>query len=142
MIVGGRRSEDRRMRAVAERVSAAWSEIGWSWQLFDEILSKEMGLDVRTLELEFTSGRISGVSVYSDCGERVIIMVPDSASLMHRIHAAAHEAWHLIEGHHGCVSGRGEDAAESFAFRVGERVAARERCSSATWNWLETVGAV
>lgn len=130
------------MRAVAERVAAAWGEIGWSWQLFDEVLSNELGLEVRTLEMAFTSGKLSGVSAYSDCGQRVIIMVPDSTSLTHRIHAAAHEAWHLLEGHRGCTRGPDEDAAEAFAFRVGERVAARERCSCSTWNWLETVGAV
>lgn len=141
-MIGGLRSEERRLRSTAERVAAAWSEAGWSWQRFDKILSEELGLAVRTLEMPFQSGDLTGISAYSDCGTRVVIMVPDSTSLTHRIHAAAHEAWHVLEGHVGCTDGAGEYAAEKFAFRVGERVSARQRCSSGTWHWLETVGAV
>lgn len=125
----------RRMDAIAERLARAWCrEEGWQWQAFEELVSTEVGTTVSTIvTANFVSGEVSGAAIWSPCGERAFIVVPDSVSIDHAIHVSAHEAWHLIANHAGCTDGDGECAAEQFAERVGERVRTRRQGMSGQW---------
>ncbi|QHN28983.1 hypothetical protein GII33_23155 (plasmid) [Gordonia pseudamarae] len=110
---------ERRLRACAVRVAAAHSPVdGWQWARWDELVGVEVGISVHTVRTEFLeSGEITGVALRGTTLCRIVI--PASVSLEHQIHVAAHEAWHLIDGHDRCQEGADEAAAERFAGYVG-----------------------
>lgn len=125
----------RRMDAIAERLADAWCpEQGWQWAHFDDLVSAEIAVEVRTILTDsLTSGEVSGAALRSDCGRRAFLAVPSTVSQDHAIHVAAHEAWHLIANHDGCADGPGELEAEGFADRVGTRIRTRRRGKCGQW---------
>jgi hypothetical protein len=103
------------------RLAAAISpEGGWSWEAFEIRLAKELGCPVRCITSDsLVSGEVTGAALRTSRGTAVIV-IPANVSEAHRIHIAAHEAWHLLAGHDGCdQNSRREAQSEAFATTVG-----------------------
>lgn len=103
------------------RLAAAITPEGdWSWEAFELRLSKELGCAVRCITSEsLSSGEVTGAALRTGHGTAIIV-IPAGASLAHRIHIAAHEAWHLLAGHEGCdQNSRREAQSEAFATTLG-----------------------
>lgn len=110
------------------RVAAAITPEGeWTWSEFERRLGHELGVPVSCIEWdEFTSGELTGAAVWCPDRSGAKIVVPRRATLLHRIHIAGHEAWHLIEGHDRCDPYSGDErAAELFGTRLGVYVSGR-----------------
>ena len=103
------------------RLAAAITPMsGWSWDDFESRLGEQLGCEVRCITSEsFDSGEITGAALRTGDGTAIIVS-PANVSDAHRMHIAAHEAWHLLAGHEGCdQNARREAQAEAIATTVG-----------------------
>lgn len=103
------------------RLAAAITPEGdWCWEDFEHRLTRQLDCAVRCITSDsLISGELTGAALRTANGTAIIV-IPGNVSTAHRIHIAAHEAWHLLAGHDGCdQNSRREAKAEAFATTVG-----------------------